>query len=71
MKHHHFRHRHGAHRKPGARRLDWELRRARRRGEDELATLERHQRDVEEHLADVTERIRRVRAGSTSASEQE
>ncbi|GIU90531.1 MAG: hypothetical protein KatS3mg010_1630 [Acidimicrobiia bacterium] len=32
---------------------------------DELAALEAYQRDVEEHLADVEERIRRVRDRAT------
>lgn len=63
MRHRHHHNRwHAAH-------LDYHLRRIRRRGGDELVALEEYQRDVEQQLADITERIRRVReqrAGSSA-----
>jgi hypothetical protein len=55
-------HRHGryCHNEWHAYVLDRRLRHVRRRGGDELVALQEYQRDLEERLADVTERIRRV-----------
>jgi hypothetical protein len=46
--------------------IDRRMRRVRRHGGDELVALEEYQRDLEERLADVTERIKRVQEQRSS-----